>query len=89
MVMAVVIVVIMAITIVNTHLEAQDKLINDSSISATQITVKYDEVDGGGGKSVKKSSKSRRIVKKPEKPQNPEKVAQAIGSEERSSSGGS
>ena len=30
-----------------THLDAQDELINDSSTSATQIVVKYDEVDGG------------------------------------------
>ena len=30
----------------------------DSSTSATQIAVKYDEVDGGGGKLVKKLSKS-------------------------------
>ena len=35
----------------------------DSSTSATQIAVEYDGVDGGGGKSVEKSSKSRRIVK--------------------------
>ena len=39
----------------------------DSSTNATQIAVEYDEVDGGKsgavGKSVKKSSKSQRIVK--------------------------
>ena len=47
----------------------------DSSISAAQIVVEYDGVDGGGGavgksvkKSVKKSSKGQRIVKKSEKP---------------------
>ena len=34
----------------------------DSSTSATESAVKYDEVDGGS-KLVKKSSKSRRIVK--------------------------
>ena len=47
----------------------------DSSFSAAQILVEYDGVDagGGGGKLVEKSSKSRRIVKKPEKPQRPEK----------------
>ena len=45
----------------------------DSSTNATRITVKYDEVDGGGGKSVEKSSGSQRIVKKSEKPQRPEK----------------
>ena len=58
----------------------------DSSVSAAQIVVEYDGVDGGGGavgKSVKKSSKSRRIVKKSKKPQRSEKFAKAIGSEER------
>ena len=45
--------------------------------------VKYDEVDDGGGKSVKKLSGSQRIVKKPEKPQRSEKFAKAIGLEER------
>ena len=54
----------------------------DSSTSATQSAVKYDEVDGGG-KLVEKSSKSRKIVKKPKKPQRSEKIAKAIGSEER------
>ena len=44
-----------------------------SSTSAAWITVKYYEVDGGGGKSVEKSSGSQRIVKKSEKPQRPEK----------------
>ena len=53
----------------------------DSSTSATQITVEHDEVDAGG-KSVKKLSKSRRIVKKSKKPQRSEKFAKAIGSEE-------
>ena len=33
-----------------------------SSTSATQIAVEYDEVGCAGGKSVKKLSKSRRIV---------------------------
>ena len=56
--------------------------LTESSTSATQSAVKYDEVDGGG-KSVKKSSKSRRIVKKSKKPQRSEKFAKAIGSEER------
>ena len=49
----------------------------DSSTSAAQIVVEFDGVDAGGGavgKSVKKSSKSRRIVKKSEKPQRPEKL---------------
>ena len=56
----------------------------DSSTSATQIAVEYDGVDGGGGQLVEKSSKSRRIVERSEKPQRPEKVMQATGSEERS-----
>ena len=41
------------------------------------------EVDGGGGKSVEKSSKSRRIVKKVQKFQKSKKFAKAIGLEER------
>ena len=37
--------------------------------------VKYNEVGGGGGKSVEKSSESQRIIKKKsEKPQKPEKL---------------
>ena len=56
----------------------------DSSTSVTQIAVEYDGVGDGGGKSVEKSSKSRRIVKKSEKPQGPEKSTKAIGSEEPS-----
>ena len=59
----------------------------DASTSAARVMVKYDEVDGGRsgavGKSVKKSSKSRRIVKKSKKPQRSEKFAKAIGLEER------
>ena len=35
----------------------------DSSTSMTQIAVEDDGVDGGSGKLVEKSSKSRRIVK--------------------------
>ena len=48
-----------------------------------------DEVVGGGGRADEtvvdssKSSESRRIFKKPEKPQRPEKFAKAIGSEKR------
>ena len=57
---------------INIHLEAQDKRINDSSTSAARVMVKYEEVDGGRsgavGKLVKKSSKSRRIVKKSKRP---------------------
>ena len=49
--------------------------------------VEFDGVDasggGVGGKSIKNSSKSRRIVKKPKKLQRSEKIAKAIGSEER------
>ena len=37
--------------------------LTDSSTSATQLVVEYDEVDGGGGKSVEKLSK----VEKPQK----------------------
>ena len=40
----------------------------NSSTSATQIAVEYDEVDGGGGKSVTKSSKVYKS-QKPEKSQ--------------------
>ena len=29
----------------------------------TQVAVEYDGVDGGGGKSVEKSSKSQKVVK--------------------------
>ena len=61
-------------------------LSTNSSTRAAQIVVEFDGVDaggGGGGKSVKNSSKSRRIVKKPKKPQRSEKIAKAIGSEER------
>ena len=69
------------------HLDAQDERINDSSTSAARVMVKYEEVDGGRsgavGKSVKKSSKSRRIVKKSKRPQRSEKFAKAIGLEER------
>ena len=61
----------------------------DSSTSATQSAVKYDEVDAGG-KSVKKSSKSRqKVVKKSknrqriQKPQRSGKFAKVIGLEER------
>ena len=82
MVMAVMMVVMM----MNIHLEAQDERINDSSTSAAQIVVEFDGVDAGGGavgKSVKKSSKSRKIVKKSKKPQRSEKFAKVIGLEER------
>ena len=40
------------------------------------------EVDSGGGKSVKKSSKSRRVVKKVQKLQRSEEFAKIIGSKE-------
>ena len=77
----------MVVMMMNIHLEAQDERINDSSTSAARVMVKYEEVDGGRsgavGKSVKKSSNSRRIVKKFKKPQRSEKFAKAIGSEER------
>ena len=83
MVMAVMMVVMM----MNIHLEAQDERINDPSTSAAKVMVKYEEVEGGRsgavGKSVKKLSKNRRIVKKSKKPQRSEKVTKIIGSEER------
>ena len=50
----------------------------NSSTSATQSAIKYDEVDGSG-KLVEKSSESRKIVKKSKKPQRSEKFAKAIG----------
>ena len=58
----------------------------DSSTSMAQIVVKFDGVNTGGGaisKLVKKSSKSRRIVKKPKKPQKSKKIAKTIGPKER------
>ena len=54
----------------------------ESLTSATQSAVKYDEVDGGG-KSVKKSSKSRQKLSKSPKNLKGLKVVKAIGSEER------
>ena len=71
-----------------THLDAQDELINKTHqlarprlwLSMMGLMV---EVSDAGGKSIKKSSKSRRIVKKSKKPQRSEKFAKAIGSEER------
>ena len=57
--------------------------LTDSSTSAAQIVVEYDEVDGdggvGGGKSVTKSKNCQ----KSKKPQRLEKVAKAIGLKER------
>ena len=65
-----------------THLEAQISALKNSSASAARIAVKYDEVDKGRsgaiGKSVKKLSKGRRIVKKSEKPQRPEKLQRSL-----------
>ena len=79
--------VMMVVMMRNIYLEAQDKRINDSSTSAARVMVKYKEVDGGRsgavGKSVKKLSKSRRIVKKSRKPQRSKKFVKVIGSEER------
>ena len=52
-------------------------LLMDSLTRAAQILVEFDGVDVGGGavgKSAKKLSKSRKIVKKSEKPQRPEKL---------------
>ena len=56
----------------------------DSSTSVAQTAVEDNGVDGGCGKSVEKSSKSRRVVKKSEEPQRPEKSTKSIGSEEPS-----
>ena len=56
----------------------------DSSTSVTQIAVEYDGIDSGGGKAVKKLSKSQKIVKKSEKRQGPEKSIKTIGLEEPS-----
>ena len=62
--MAVVIAVMIVVMMRNIYLKAWDKCINR--------LVKYNEVDrdksGTGGKLVKKSSKSRKIVKIPKKP---------------------
>ena len=61
-------------------------LSTNSSTCAAQIVVEFDGVDAGGGgdgKLVKNLSKSWRIVKKPKKPQRSEKIAKAIGSNER------
>ena len=49
-----------------------------SSTSTTRITVKYDKVDAGGGKSVEKSLGSQRIVKKSKKRQRPEKLQKSL-----------
>ena len=61
-----------------THLDAQGSSSTDSLSSAAQVVVKHDGVDGSGGKSVKKSSKSRRIVKTSEKLQRPEKLQRSL-----------
>ena len=67
--------VIMVIMMMNIHLEAQDKRLNDSSTDPARVMAKHDEVDAGG-KSVKKCQK----VKKTSKAW---KVAKIIGLEER------
>ena len=77
---------IMVVMTMNIHLEAQDEHINDLSTSAARVMVRYEKVDEGRsaaiGKSVNKSSKSRKIVKKSKKPQRSEKFAKTISSEE-------
>ena len=55
----------------------------DLSVGATQFAVDYDEVDNGGGKLVQKLWISRKIIKKPKKPQRSKKIAKTIGLEER------
>ena len=52
----------------------------DSLTSATQFTIKYDRVNGDGGKLVKKSQKVEKLSKV-KKPQRPDKSAKTIGSE--------
>ena len=56
----------------------------DLSTNITQTVVEDDGVDSGCDKLVEKLSKSRRIVKKSEKPQRPEKSAKSIGLEKPS-----
>ena len=49
-----------------------------------QIVVEFNRVvtsNGGGGKSIKKLSKSWKIFEKPKKPQRSDKIAKAIGLE--------
>ena len=61
-------------------------LSTNSSTCAAQIVFEFNDVDAGGGdggKSVKNSLKSRKIVKKPKKSQRSEKIVQAISLEER------
>ena len=56
----------------------------DLSTSVAQIMIDFDGVDISGdaiSKSVKKLSKSWKIVKKPKKPQRSENVAKVIGLE--------
>ena len=58
----------------------------DPSTRAAQIVVELDGIDAGGGaigKLVKKLSKSRRIVRKPKKPQRSKKIVKVTGSEKR------
>ena len=53
----------------------------DLLTSAAQIVVEFDKIDINGsaiGKLVKKLSKSRRIVKKSEKPQRPERLKRSL-----------
>ena len=56
--------------------------LTNSSTSAIQIAVKYDEVDDSG-KLIKKSSKSQKIDKKSIKPKRCEKFVKAIGLKKR------
>ena len=58
---------------------SEKSISTDSSTSMAQIAIEYDGVDGVGGKSVEKSSKSRRIIKKSKKPQRLEKSGKSIG----------
>ena len=58
-------------------------LSTDSSTSATKIAVKHDEVDGGGGKLVKKVVKKSKNCQKAKNLKRFDKSAKVIGSEER------
>ena len=56
---------------------------SDSLISTTQLAIKYDRVDGGGGKLVEKFQNVEKLSKI-KKPQKPDKSAKVISSEKLS-----
>ena len=53
-----------------THLDAQDELINGSSISAAQIVVKYDGVDGGVVLLASQSKSRQKVEESSKSPKN-------------------